>query len=97
MHPLVRTLLCLALIAPGGCTDFPEMGRTPSALAVAPDLLPLDTLLASVGTPRATPAVTAALAGRAARLRARAALMQGPVLDPATRTRLQAAISSGRA
>jgi hypothetical protein len=97
MQAFARAMLCLALIAPGGCAEFPEMGRVPSAQAAAPDLMPMDSLLAQVGTPRATPAVTDALAGRAARLRARAALMQGPVMDPATRARLQAAIAAGRA
>jgi hypothetical protein len=97
MHRLTRTFLCLALIAPGGCADFPDMGSLPAAQTVAPELLPMDTLLARVGTSRATPAVSDALAGRAARLRARAALMQGPVMDPATRTRLQSAITAGQA
>jgi hypothetical protein len=97
MWTMTRAILCLALIAPGGCTDFPEMGRVPSIQATAPDLLPMDRLLAQVGTPRATPAVADTLAGRAARLRARAALMQAPVMDPATRARLQAAIAAGQA
>ena len=94
---VARALLCFALFAPGGCATFPEMGRVPSAQAVAPDLLPMDTLLARVGVPRATLAVADDLAGRAARLRERAALMQAPVMDPATRARLQAAIAAGRA
>jgi hypothetical protein len=97
MVTLARALLCSALIALGGCADFPEMGSIPSAQATAPDLLPMDTLLARVGSPRATPAIADALAGRAARLRARAGLMQGPVMDPATRARLQAAIAAGQA
>ena len=97
MLSLPRALLCLALTAPGGCATFPEMGRVPSAQAVAPALLPMDSLLAQVGTPRATEATGAALAARAARLRARAALMQAPVMDPATRARLQAAIAAGQA
>jgi hypothetical protein len=97
MLTLPRALLCLALTAPGGCATFPEMGDVPSAKAVAPDLLPLDSLLAQVGTPTATVAVGNALAARAARLRARAALMQAPVMDPATRARLQAAIAAGQA
>jgi hypothetical protein len=97
MLTLPRTLLCLALIAPGGCATFPEMGDVPSTQAVAPTLLPLDSLLAQVGPPRATAAVGNALAARAARLRTRAALMQAPVMDPATRARLQAAIAAGQA
>jgi hypothetical protein len=97
MLTLPRALLCLALTAPGGCATFPEMGDVPSAKAVAPDLLPLDSLLAQVGTPTATVAVGNALVARAARLRARAALMQAPVMDPATRARLQAAIAAGQA
>lgn len=97
MQTLARALLCFALIAPGGCADFPDLGSVPSAETIAPDLLPMDRLLAQVGTPIATPAVANTLAGRAARLRARAALMQAPVMDPATRARLQAAIAAGQA
>jgi hypothetical protein len=97
MQILCRPMLCVALIAIGGCTDFPAMGNLPAAVTVAPDLLPLDVLMAGVGTPRATPDEAGALAARAARLRARAGLMQGPVMEPATRARLQAAIAAGRA
>lgn len=97
MQILYRPLLYLALIAIGGCTEFPAMGNLPSAATVAPDLLPLDALMAGIGAPRATPQVASALAARAARLRARASLMQGPVMDPATRARLQAAIAAGQA
>lgn len=89
----------LALLA--GCARFPEVDRFPPATggAAAPALLPLDDLLsqAAVASAGGTQAAGEALAARAARLKARAALMRGPVLDPATRARLAAAIAGGRA
>jgi hypothetical protein len=97
MRDALFALLCFALLLNAGCADFPDMGRIPADQASAPDLLPMDSLLAQVGTPRATAPAADALAARAARLRARAALMQAPVMNPATRARLQAAIAAGRA
>ncbi|MES2667389.1 MAG: hypothetical protein V4712_14925 [Pseudomonadota bacterium] len=87
----------LAII--GACATFPELDRLPDApTADLPRLLPLDQLLAQANAaPRATEAAAEGLAGRAARLRNRAALMRGPVHDPATRARLSAAIEAGRA
>lgn len=84
----------LVLISLAGCTQFPgidEMSATRSG--PAPTLVPIDTLLAAADAP--TPARATDLAERAARLKARAALMRGPVLDPATRARLAAAMPTG--
>ncbi|WP_431300471.1 hypothetical protein [Tabrizicola sp. BL-A-41-H6] len=72
------------------CATFPEVDAVPaSTIPTPPQLVPLDTLLAEadVGKPFAPTSV----ADRAARLKARAALMRGAVHDPETRARLEAA------
>jgi hypothetical protein len=86
-------ILCATALL--GCAPLP--GGLSSGNAPPPPLLPLDTLLAGVDAPGATAATADTLAGRAARLRTRAALMRAPVLDPATRARLAAAIARGDA
>jgi hypothetical protein len=90
-----RSLPALFAALLSACADLPPadpaVGKAPP-----PALLPLDRLLAGVDAGSGRSPETA-LADRAARLRARAALMRGPVLDPATRARLAAAIRDGRA
>lgn len=89
-----------AVLSLAGCTTFPALDAAVSQRpdpGPAPELLPIDSLLAATGGARLDAADGAALAARAARLRARAALMRGPVLDPETRARLAAAIAAGRA
>ncbi|MGB8812995.1 MAG: hypothetical protein WCC57_07400 [Paracoccaceae bacterium] len=85
-------ILCLVL---AGCAEFPELDVAPTVTgAAAPVILPLDELLATAEAGQITVAVGTSVAARAARLRARAAAMQGPVQDPATRARLAAAIAA---
>ncbi len=79
-----------------GCTQFPELDETATpgvAEAPYPDLLPLETLLRGA-PPRATPDLRAGVADRAAALRARAAFLQRPVIDPATRARMDRGIDA---
>ncbi len=92
--PFVLAATLLALVACAGGPDLPPL---PASTAPAPRLLPLDALLAGIDAPVATDALAQDLAGRAARLRARAGLMRGPVMDPVTRARLAAAIARGDA
>jgi hypothetical protein len=92
--PFCLILCATALLA---CTPLPDGLSTRVSAAEPPPLVPLDNLLAKVDAPVATAAVADNLAGRAARLRNRAALMRAPVLDPATRARLAAAIARGDA
>ncbi len=98
-HRLLPALLLAGLVLTGACATFPELDRLPpDPTAQTPRLLPLDQLLAQANaTPRATESLGQGLAARAARLRNRAALMRGPVHDPATRARLSAAIVAGSA
>jgi hypothetical protein len=85
----------LALV---GCAQFPQVDAFPSVGSASepPALLPLDGLLAQAAGPSVAEDAGAALAARAARLKARARAMRGPVLDPQTRDRLAEAIAEGR-
>ena len=96
--PFVLSLPVAALaLGLAGCAPLPAGPDGASAGLAPPSLMPMDDILAQAGTvaPTADPGV--ALSARAARLKARAALMQGPVHDPATRARLAEAIRQGRA
>ena len=92
MRPIRPLLLCLAL---AGCAEAPSLdGRISAAAAAAPYpvLQPLAPLLAQAAQPgRITPQTPRQLEGGAAALRARAAALRGPVVDAATRARMQAA------
>lgn len=96
-----RCCLCLSLLAGlvlASCTQIPSVKAFPPyAAAEPPRLLPLDDLLAKAEAPLATEERGADLNSRAARLKARAALMRGPVLQPSTRARLADAVEAGRA
>jgi hypothetical protein len=88
-YPVACLAAVLLVVA---CAEFPEIDAfPPTSGAAAPALVPLDTLLAQTAASPDTPD----LAPRAARLKARAALMRGPVMDPATRARLAAALTTG--
>ncbi|QBF31201.1 hypothetical protein [Thalassococcus sp. S3] len=86
-------LLCTTVAALCGCTQFPDLDdAVPPASEVAdyPDLVPIDTLLAGNDPDPTTGQQEAdALEARAAQLRARAARLQGGVVDPGTRARMQ--------
>ena len=89
-------LLALSVMA-GACSQPPDIPPLVENAAITPQLVPLEALLGGLRPPVATDAAVGALAGRAARLRARADLMRGPVLQPETRRRLAAAIAGGDA
>ncbi|GAB1362426.1 hypothetical protein MASR1M32_16620 [Rhodobacter sp.] len=93
---LLPILLALTL---AGCTPMPDFAAFPetAASAAPPSLMPIDQLLAQAGSAPRAEAAAQSLSARAARLRARAALMRGPVNDPVTRARLLAAIHRGDA
>jgi len=77
---------------------MPAVGAFPKGAAMpAPRLVPLETILAQATAPSGIETRANTLSARAARLKARAALMRGPVHDAATRARLAAAIRAGRA
>ncbi len=91
---LLPGLLLGLLIA--GCTPFPELAAriSPEARrAPYPALLPMDELLERRETGRLAPGAADEMEARIARLRARArALAARPVLTPAERARLEAAL-----
>ncbi|NPD13970.1 hypothetical protein HOY34_01995 [Xinfangfangia sp. D13-10-4-6] len=91
----ISLLLSLSLLL--GCAPMPEIGPLPAANQAAPALLPLNDVLAQVPEARLSASGGEALAARAARLQNRARLMKGAVHDPATRSRLAAAVAAGRA
>ena len=92
----------LGFLLLAGCADFPQLDASVSDRARAaayPRILPLDGLLA-VADARPEGAAAAGLGNlpaRLARLQARANAMRGrPVIDPATRARLRAALARHR-
>lgn len=89
-----RLLLALAgpLVLMAACTQFPALDRTITpelAAAEYPALVPLGPVLAAARTPGVDPVQsTAAIDGRVAALRARAARLRGAVLSGAETQRL---------
>ena len=91
-----RSILFATILGLSGCDDIPDIGSAQADAArnaPYPDLVPLDALLASAPStaPRITPASITATNDRIAQLRARAARLRGPVVDPATRSQMRAA------
>ncbi len=86
-----------AISALASCTDFPDLDATASDRARAapyPRILPLGQILARATTGAQAGLVLGNLPARLTRLRARAARLRGqPVIDDATRARLQAALA----
>ncbi|RXV59257.1 hypothetical protein C6W92_15575 [Roseovarius sp. A46] len=96
MHPLPACLA--ALIALAACTEpyplAPELAAS-GADAPYPDLVPVERIAARVPPAtddRTLPARTEAIDSRAARLRARAERLRGPVIDTDTKTRMRGGI-----
>ncbi|MGR3467743.1 MAG: hypothetical protein ACU0CI_07660 [Shimia sp.] len=93
----MRRLTPLALLALlAACAEAPDLGPPTPGVADAPfvPFLPLDTLLAEA---QPTPApLTQDAQSRIAALNARAAALRGPVIDPATRARLDRAARAAR-
>lgn len=90
----MRLLLLILVLGIGGCADFPELDGLVDerdAGAIYPDLVPLGPILAQAeqaGPPRDP---GAGVLDRAAALEARAARLRGPVIDAATRARIDRA------
>lgn len=75
----------LALLLPAGCSDAGRDGGFPALLPLAP--------LLTDPPSRIAPDSAAALAARAAGLRTRAGALRAPVLAPADKRRLTAAMA----
>lgn len=94
---LPAALALAGLVAASGCAHVPELdARISPQLQSAPypALLPLDTALEPLPSPQqASDRIESALAGRRDRLKARAARLQAPVIDDASRARMAAGLS----
>ena len=90
--PALAVLLVLA-----GCSDQPDLDSTISdsvRAAPYPDLVPLEPLLATTGSPRDTSDQPEAdLAARRNRLQQRAQQLSGAVVDSDTRARMRAGVA----
>jgi len=96
--PYMRLIVMIAILGLGACATFPELDGTIDATAKStdyPTLLPLAPLLAlsDRGTPQITAASLADFNTRLAALRARAALLRGPVIGTAIRARMQRGVA----
>lgn len=91
---MLRLILPLFLL--GACTQFPALDDSvPDAAARAeyPDLVPLDPLLSSLAdAPTKNTEIESNLQSRVAALRARAARLRRPIVDPATRARMRTGV-----
>ena len=95
MSRLIFTLGFLAF-AVSACTDFPELDAAVSERAKRadyPTLVAIDGILSGANEYQITPATIGDLQSRIARLRARAARLKRPVIDRASRSKLNAAIA----
>ena len=93
-HPLIS--LTIALLLLGSCSDRPNLGGSISQEARRADyprLIDLGDLLALDPGAEAGSDLAAQLLARVAALRARAARMQHPVVDPRSRRRMAAALA----
>lgn len=90
MRPALLLVIPTVLLT--GCAQFPELDATVTPVqenADFPKLVPIEPLLARATAGRVdAPATQANLEGRVARLRARAARLQGSVLTGRERQRL---------
>lgn len=92
---MIRVLILLLPLA--ACVDLPELDDTSATAARNrpwPQLVPLAPVLASARDLSSQPDAGGALTGRAARLKAKAAALQGEVIDDETRRRMEAAGAS---
>ena len=88
---MLKLLSFCGLLGLAACGDMPQLAAPVPPPGPAPTILPLEPLVAQIPAPGSIVAVDpTGLSARAARLRARAGAMRGPVADPATRARLLA-------
>jgi len=93
-----QTIILTAFAGLVGCGTIPEIGGTQAIAAREapyPDLISLNTLINAdtSAAPQITDASIATTNDRIARLQANAAALRRPVVDRATRARMQGAIS----
>jgi hypothetical protein len=96
--PLRHLFMLTAFAGLVNCGSIPQVGGTAADAARAadyPELVALDSLINAAETtaPRITPASVDTTNDRIATRRNRANALRGPVVDPATRSRMRAAIA----
>ena len=87
-------VLCLAV---QGCAPWPEVSsefKSRRTSTEIPRIVPLDTLLANRPSATETSKDIDDVSARVARLKARAARLRAPVIDPRTRRKLRRAIAA---
>lgn len=92
-------VFAITATALAGCSNFPELDAavTPAArTADFPSLVPISPLIAGAQQVQITEETVATLQGRVSGLKARAARLRGPIIDGATRARMQAAMARHR-
>ncbi len=95
-HISIAFCFCLTLVGAVACAEDPLVRRQISddaRRAEYPRILPLQELLASRPAPVDVALLTGSLTSRAAALRARASRLRAPIVDSATRARMQAALA----
>lgn len=88
--PLIASLLA-------GCSDLLPLDpalRNSTRSAAYPDLIPAEQITEQRATDRITAETASDLDRRSAGLRARAARLQGGVVDPASQSRMQTGVSN---
>lgn len=95
-HISIAFCFGMTLLGAVACAEDPLVrGQMSDAARRAdyPHILPLDELLANRTAPVDVAILTGSLSNRAAALRARASRLRAPIVDSATRTRMQAALA----
>lgn len=91
--PVAALIAALSLT---GCSQFPELEQVEDSAAREapyPDLVPIESITASVPDARTTPATAPDMETRVDRLKARAGRLKGTVVDAATHERMQAGVN----
>ncbi len=92
--PARPAIAAIAIATLAGCTDLPPPPDAETQRDGAyPALIPADRITGRVPSPASEADPASDLVPRAERLRARAAQLQGPVIDDATRDRMRSGVS----
>lgn len=91
--PARPVIAAIAIATLAGCTDLPPPDAETQRDGAYPALIPADRITGRVPPPASVADPASDLVPRAERLRARAAQLQGPVIDDATRDRMRSGVN----
>ena len=94
--PAVALIAALSAAALSGCSQFPELEEVEDSAArnaPYPDLVPIESIKATVPDAQTTPETAPDLETRVDSLKARAGRLKGAVVDGATQERMQAGVN----